>query len=470
MNYEKLNKRLEYMLEHETDDFFTNIILKNEVANKLFDYQLLHVFNLLTIFRSEKCALDYSDTGVGKSYTSIAIAKQLDLLPFIICPKTMLTKWKDVCDFFNIKPLGIVNYECIKMGKYYNKLGDRVDCNFIEVSGHDPKNIQFKWKLPKNCLVIVDEAHNCKNAKSQNGKLLLSLKNNNHKVLMLSATLVDKPDSFHVFGYMLGFYKDIKKARPWINGMIQEDKMYIGSKIKLSAINNAIYPNKGSRIRISELGDKFPQNQISVDNYFIEKDKRDIVNKAFLNIKKHDKIIKNDINDENMNVLVEINKSRMLIEEYKVPVMVDLINDYIDNGKSVVVFVNFKETIKNLSKIFKTSCIVSGDESLEQRMENIRRFQDNETNLIICNIAISEGFDLHDLHGVQRVSLISMSFSSTHLIQSLGRIWRAGSKTPCLQLIICLADTLEEIICKNLKNKLNFLSQLNDNDLINIDN
>ena len=45
MDYDKLNKRLDHMFKYETDNFFANINLKKEVADKLYDYQLLHVFN-----------------------------------------------------------------------------------------------------------------------------------------------------------------------------------------------------------------------------------------------------------------------------------------------------------------------------------------------------------------------------------------------------------------------------------------
>ena len=230
MESDKLHKRLMHMFNYETDDFFVNINLKNEISEKLLDYQFLHIFNLITALRSNNVVLDGSDTGTGKTYCAIALCKQLNLRPFIICPKSVMSTWRNVSKYFGVNPLGIVNYETVKMGKYYDlKTNERIDCKYIEVSQLDEKNINFKWNLPRYSLLIFDEVHKCKNLKSQNGKLLLSSKDNKfQKILMISATVSDKPDYFHIYGYMLDFYKNIKQGNNWIKGMLIEDKTYIG--------------------------------------------------------------------------------------------------------------------------------------------------------------------------------------------------------------------------------------------------
>src|SRR4029078_3494892 len=107
-------------------------------------------------------------------------------------------------------------------GKYYDVNGKRVECKYIDVNQLDEKNVVFTWKLPKRSMIIFDEVHKCKNPKSLNGKLLLSVIDQ-WRVLMLSGTLADKPESFHIFGYMLSFYKNMRQANNWIKGMIRED-------------------------------------------------------------------------------------------------------------------------------------------------------------------------------------------------------------------------------------------------------
>lgn len=470
MDYDKLHKRIEYMLENESDNYLVNINLKKDIADKLLSYQHLHVFNLMTAIRSYDVILDGSDTGTGKTYTALALCKQLRLRPFIICPKTIISVWKNVAKYYDVKPLGIVNYELIKNCRYYDNHDKVVNCPFVEAYDNDGS---YGWDLPRNSIIIFDEVHKCKSAKTQNGKLLMSAKGEeksikNTKVLMLSATLSDTPKFFHVFGYMLGFYKNLRQANNWIKGMLREDHSYFGTKPKLSAINRNIYPDRGSRMSISELGDKFPKNQISADCYNIDNESREEVNKSFNIIKLNRGELTKKTNDNNTFILPEIQKARMKIELLKIPIFEELIEEYIENGYNVVVFVNFLETIDKISKKFNTKCIVSGNISSDDIDKNIKDFQENKTNLIICTVQAGKGISLHDIHGRPRVSLISPSFSAVDLVQVLGRIVRAEMKSPAIQRLIYTADTCEEAICNNVKGKLEFTSKLNDNDLVDI--
>ena len=470
MDYNKLDKRIDDMLKYENDNFLVNINLKPDVCDKLLDYQYLHVFNLITALRSYNTVLDGSDTGTGKTYTAVAVCKQMGLKPFIICPKTIITTWQQVCNHFGVRPLAIANYETVKNGKQYDKFKNRIDSNFINVDSDSLVNI-YRWRLPRNSIIIFDEVHRCKNKKSQNAALLMSTKFARSKVMLISATLSDTPESFHVFGYMLEFYKNMRQARNWINGMLREDMNYIGSKPKLSAINRNIFPFKGSRMRIEELGDKFPKNQISAECYDISKEDEDRVNKAFdiIDIKNAQLHSCKGL-DESNKILGEIMKSRQEIELIKIGIFEELVTEYIENGFSVVIFVNFIATLKSLTKKFNTNCIIRGNQTDSVRDSNIKDFQANRSNLIISTIkAGGQGISLHDIHGNHpRVSLISPSFSSIEFTQVLGRISRAGAKTPALQRIIYCANTCEEVICYRLKDKLKFTAKINDNDLVKI--
>lgn len=471
MNCSKLDKRIDDMLNYESDNFLLNINLKDEVCEGLYDYQYLHVFNLITSLRNYNTILDGSDTGTGKTYTSVAVCKQLGLKPFIVCPKTIMSSWQRVCDYFGVRPLAIANYETVKNGKQYTRKGDRVDSKFVNVDKENSSG--YVWKLPRNSIIIFDEVHRCKNGKTQNGKLLKSAKFARSKVLLISATLADTPESFHIFGYMLGFYKNIRQARNWINGMLREDMNYIGAKAKQSSINREIFPFRGSRMSIEELGDKFPKNQVSAESYYISKEDQEKVNRCFDKIQIKNALLKSIKSPGDKDkILGEIMVSRMEIEMIKIDIIEELISEHLENGFSVVVFVNFRDTVKELARRFDTQSIIMGTISSKQINENIQSFQKNETKLIISTIASGgQSISLHDIHGDHpRVSLISPSFSSLDLEQVLGRIFRAGSKTPALQRIITCANTCEEVIRDRLNNKFRFTAKINDDDLVDINN
>ena len=152
---------------------------------------------------------------------------------------------------------------------------------------------------------------------------------------------------------------------------------------------------------------------------------------------------------------------------YKIEIIIDLISQYKENKYSIVIFVNFNNTLDMLSKLLETNCVIHGRQTSEERIKNIEDFQSNKERIIICNIqAGGQSINLHDINGgYPRVSLIVPSYSSTQLVQALGRIHRANSKSPATQRIIFSSGTVEEHIAKRLKEKVNNLSLLNDDDL-----
>ena len=137
---------------------------------------------------------------------------------------------------------------------------------------------------------------------------------------------------------------------------------------------------------------------------------------------------------------------------------------YINQGKSVAIFVNFTQTIKELSQRLNCECIIWGSQSLKERSKSINDFCSDKSRIIICNIASGGcGISLHDTLGqFPRVSIISPTWSAQDLIQVLGRIHRAMGKTDCEQLIIFCKGTIEESVGNVIKQKINNIRFFND--------
>ena len=160
-------------------------------------------------------------------------------------------------------------------------------------------------------------------------------------------------------------------------------------------------------------------------------------------------------------------RAKQRIELLKIPTFIEIIEDGLENNFSVVVFVNYKETQDQLLFRLKTSCRISGGQTMEEREANIHRFQSNESRIIVSTIqAGGVGISLHDLDGhFPRMSVISPTWSGQDLIQTLGRIHRAGAKSPVIQKIVYCAKSYEVEICKLIEKKLKNISAINDGDL-----
>ena len=594
---------------------------------KLLEYQEPHVAKLIKALEKYNIALDASDTGTGKTYSAIAIAKRLNLRPVIICPKCVINSWTKVAKTFEVDPILITNYDqiiapwitstkqqeelilALAESKIMDKFLDEADKaetksksesesktdpnktksdldktktdpnktssldNISSVSKSKSKiksksesktktktktkstdqsrltkhnktksSVQikpyleyckkkfknanldnsdsdsepeantvndndeaaeaieavedigigakaktkgksksksksaktktkskskpkeelqtFEWTIPDKSILIFDEVHRCKNSKTLHYKLLVSIReylSKDMKCLILSATIADKVKYFAPVAYLLGWINDYDESFPkWIKKKSVDVGFPIGK-----TIHHMLFPFYGSRLRISELGDLFPHNQILPECYDMEnageiENQYMIIQKALGDLREK---------KESARCILEIIlRARQMIELLKYPTFCELIEDHLENDLSVVVFVNFNETLLKLAKTFNTDSVVHGKQTQEQRQKIIDDFQANRTNILIANIkAGGVGISLHDIHGEhQRVSIISPTWSAQDTMQTLGRIHRAEGKTPAIQKFVFCAGTIEEYICEKLREKLDNLSLIND--------
>ena len=441
--------------------------------DKLLNYQIPHFLQMKEVLLNRNCVLDASDTGTGKTYVSVALADNLNLRPFIICPKSVISSWIECARIFNIPLLGICNYELLKGCKYYrvddSYALEKINCPYVDKYVVD-KLVQFNFNFPIDSLIIFDEAHRCKNHKTFNSRMLQSMTNINAKILLLSATISDKIDCFKPFGAIFKLYQKPNHFKPWMRqrkkAMKLRHDMYGFDDIErqINIINTTLFPHFGSRMKIKELGNLFPSNKIISQCYTCSNKEK--IQKQYKLIQEAFEELKHK--ETQSEALGKLIRARMKIEMYKVPIMLDLIREGIDNNYSVAIFVNYRDTMDCLCHYLETGCVICGGQSLDEREYNIKQFQDNREKIIIAMIqAGGVGISLHDIHGNHpRMSVISPTWSGQDMKQVFGRIHRANSQTPAIQKLVYCAGTYEDSISALINIKLKNISGINDGDLV----
>lgn len=437
--------------------------MESFIENKLLSYQKDHVINLSNKLLNNHICFDCSDTGTGKTYSAIATAKHLKMKVFIVCPKTIMSSWIDVINIFNIQCIGISNYELLINIKYYIK-DKKKTCPYI-IKTND--QYLYKWTLPDNTLIIFDEVHRCCNPLSQTANLLLSLKNiydQKHPLLLLTATISDTPTKFKLFAVLLKWANNYNYTFDWLNHTYNPIRATEIIKNKLSIKNMC-------KISIADLGNDFKKNHVSSE-YF------DINKTIGLKIDKlHQEIIIYLNQIENLNIKIKdsnnasnfakIIKAYQQIELLKIPIFLDLVQQYKDNNFSIVIFVSYTNTLNLLAKLLQTTCVVYGEQTIKQRLQNIQDFIEDNQRVIICNIQCGgDSISLNDKNGkYPRISLISPPFSGIKLIQACGRISRTDSKTTSFNKIIYANTPIEKKLCNRLKTKCASYTTITDTDL-----
>ena len=421
----------------------------------LLEYQLTSVqMGVRSMNLYNRVLLGHS-TGVGKTFCALGIARELGKRVAVICPKPITTDWHRAAKMMGVETYEVCGWEWTKTGK--SKMGRWTDDNKKE----------FKFMLPDDCLLVFDEVHRGKApGTSQNAFLVRDAVVQNVPSVALSATIADDPTKLWAIGQFLGLHQGGKDYYRFIQGhgckKTRFGFEFQGSNALLKKLHHRIYPDRGNRLRHSDLGSAFPETLIHARAFDMDSAK-EIASE-------YDELC-NRIEELRMqenfsaNVLAEQTRARQRIELLKCGSLAALARDYIEEGCSVFIAVNFTESREWLMNELKTDCAIYGGQSELERRGCIDSFQNDKSRVIIGIVqACREGLNLQDVNGkYPRVALISPTPSCYDLKQVLGRVHRAGGQSRSIQYIAYAAGVpIEEQTCNNLDKKLKRLDLLND--------
>lgn len=439
-----------------------------------------------TLFRSLQVngfALDLSETGCGKTYTAAAIARNDGRPVVLIAPKAVLSTWTKILHRFNVVPELVINYELLARGNTkWMKFVKQADPERPHVPDATERLPHFR--LPKDCLVILDEGHRCKGNGTTNSLMLVSLAVQKIRTLMCSATAACSPMDMKALGFLLQLhnlhdYPDFCRLHGaqwtgrWGSMTFSPDDP---AAVKgMNALNNYLFKMRkcASRMVREDFGDLFPESQVCADSYDLGSNEPKI-QRVYLDMERELAQLEERCSNYREHIFAVLMKARRNAEILKVPIFCEMVEDLYDEGKSVVLFVNFEDTITainarlgRLKKFIGKIAYVIGGQSTAERERDIADFQADTKRVCIANVAAGGvAISLHDLNGkFPRASVISPNWSAIQMMQCIGRVWRQGGKTKSVQKIIYAAKCIEETICRRVQDKLTMLNLLHDGDL-----
>ena len=441
-------------------------------------YQQEAARRLSEILSERGFALDASDTGIGKTFTAIATALEFEdqdgHIPRIavICRARAITKWKAAFASFFIMPEFVMSWERARSGR--NDL-------FIPIRNRLGRVRAFHLDMRHPMILIIDEIHAGGGIKSQNAELVIAAQRNpNVLVLGLSATPADSPLKMRALGFCTGMHRLDNDFWNWCrrNGCVRSPfgGLYFrkGDRDRvLGDIHRILFDGPdcwGLRLRKRDLFEagQFPEAQTTVELWDLP-DAPPSWLLPWLQLVDDDEQADIERHEGDPAPGILAIRDRQRAELFKVPALIEEIEDRFEEGESVIVFVQFTRTIQAVSERLGTidHRVLDGRRSRRDQEAAVNDFQSGLVRVLVCQVdAGSESIDLHDIHGSRpRHVIVFPTYKAVTLIQVLGRAVRSGAKSPVVQRIVYSSAGIESKIARAVDNRLENLSLLTDGEL-----
>lgn len=449
-----------------------------------------HAVCLATSLENNGISHDASGTGMGKTFVGAALARYFDEDFAVISPKLNIPKWQATLKAFGVNPKFVINYEKLARGNtpYYT----------YRTKGMKgvPDFLCGKYKLPKGVKrLLIDESHRTKGHESLNAGLIFAAKEQGIPMHLMSATQAMTPLDMRAFGYATGLHKGMNHLesenygmRKFKTFMESAGAEFVGrwgamffdgsnpeSVAKLKAIHHELFEVKkiSSRMNRADFGDIFPHNQIECTPYDMGTAGLKIA-RVYEDMQMELARLEKFSENYSQHIFAVLTKARRLAELYKVPTLCELAEDLYDEGKSILIGVNYTDSIDaiyaRLSKKFGADLIgrIHGGQTFRERHEDIEGFQSDKKRFMIANLcAGGECVDLQDVTGKHpRASLVNPSYRAIAVLQFIGRHDRAGAKSDCYTNLVLAEGTIEASVGQKFNAKKGHLDILNDGDFV----
>ena len=441
-------------------------------------YQREAARRLSEILSERGFALDASDTGIGKTFTAIATALEFQLgsgqVPpvAVICRARAITKWKDALAEFGIVPEFVMSWERARGGR---------NDYFIPIRNRLGRVRAFNLRLPHSAVLIIDEIHAGGSIKSQNAELVIAARRCPETlVLGLSATPADSPLKMRALGFCTRFHQLDNDFWNWCrrNGCVRSPfgGLYFrkGDRDRvLGDIHRRLFDGPeawGIRLRKRDLFEagQFPESETFVELWDLPDSPPSWLG-PWLRLVDDDEQADVERHDGNPSSGILAMRDRQRAELFKVPALVEEIEDRFEEGESVIAFVQFTRTIQAISERLGSidHRVLDGKRSRCDQEAAVNDFQSGQVRVLVCQVdAGSESIDLHDTDGSRpRHVIVFPTYKAVTLIQVLGRAVRSGAKSPVVQRIVYSSTGIESKIARAVDNRLENLSLLTDGEL-----
>ena len=392
------------------------------------------------------------DMGLGKTTSTIIAALETGAKKIlIVCPASLKINWESEIANYSDRSVFIAE------GKKYSTEADFVILNYdILKNFHDPKDKENSLLIQSNFeLVILDEAHMISNAQAQRTKIINNFVKDIKRVWLLTGTpMTSRPMNY----YNLLNIIESPVAQNWMAYAIRycQGYQFTAGKRKVWNVTGASNLEELRDRTSKQILRRLKEEVLDLPDKIItpvylrtsSKDYKDLMGEYYewLENKK----------EESSSLTIQFSKLmkvRKVIANEKVKQTIEFAENIIEQGKKVIIFTNFTDTLQLIHNHFgKESVYLDGSCNKAQRQYAVDQFQDNEKIKVFVGNLKAAGVGL-TLTSAEVVIMNDLSFVPAEHAQAEDRAYRYGQKNNVLVYYPIFENTIEGVIYDILNTK-----------------
>jgi SWI/SNF-related matrix-associated actin-dependent regulator 1 of chromatin subfamily A len=385
------------------------------------------------------------DMGLGKTTSTIIAALETGAKKIlIICPATLKINWKREIENYTDRPIYIAE------GKNFSSKEDFVIINYDIIKNfHDIKKKEDSEILKSNFdLVIVDEAHYIKNAQAQRTKLINDIVKDIERLWLLTGTpMTSRPiDYFNLLSLV-----DSPVAKNWMAYVIRYCAGYqfkVGPKKVWNVMGSSNLEELRDRTSTTILR-RLKEDVLDLPEKIITPIYLRLKSKAYEELMGEYYEWYRSKPDESNSLTVQftkLTKVRQVIANEKITQTIELAENIIEQGKKVIIFCNFTDSLNQIVSHFGKSAVkIDGSMSKIERQNSVDQFQENEKVKVFVGNIKAAGVGI-TLTAAEAVIMNDLSFLPSDHSQAEDRAYRIGQKNNVLVYYPLFENTIEGLI------------------------
>ena len=428
------------------EEFFPGILggeetlpeLPDELIEQIQEEPIYQDYLLCTLRRYQEWGVKYilhqerallgDEMGLGKTIEAIAVMASLKKLGathfIVVCPASVLTNWcREIEKHSRLTPILVHGQDKEKSFALWLKKGG------VAVTNYESANC-FKFKKEfRFSQIVVDEAHYIKNPSALRTKWVLSICSHADRVLFMTGTPIENN-----VNEMIGM---IKNLNPGIADSVNDLADMPYAPEFRQKIANVYYRRKREDV-LNEL----PELVESKEWCNMNSEEESIYEELILNHAHYMTIRQLSWNVKDLKKSSKANRMLEIIEEAK------------SNGRKVLVFSFFLETIKKIKSLLGDGAMnpITGDISSARRQEIIDEFDKAAPGTaLVCQIQ-SGGTGLN-IQAASVVIICEPQLKPSIENQAISRAYRMGQARNVLVYRLLCENTIDERIDDLLSEK-----------------